>query len=428
MQFQTVNLEAGWAFYGGVGAMLRAVLLKILFLIGLAFFLPRVLLLYAPPQQVELNDRLKTGQVSSVEPGLTSLPDYLKVQSQPIKLSNLLLVTNQLTELNQEQYLGYLQHYGLCPSLIYQAESHVLAKLPDMLYGKVQLLPESLILKLDRASIKSADIVVIDLQNSGFAPDPTIELLLQILQLGVVLHKQIMLLDRPNPLGYLYEGPLVNLRYDQIRLQLPWRYGLSLGELASYFNAVYFNNQASLTILPVKSYLRNQRVLSFEQLQLIYTGTIFGLLNQICPVDVKRDCQDDFQCFSLPEYLNFPINKWYELRSALRKYDIDVALCRYFNRRTQQYFEGMRLVIQDINRVTYLGLWQAIVEQMQQAQINLHTSEQVNRLFGKVVGKQLTFGKLTAATSQKLNQDLRHYFNRIKPYLIYHPWPVPVWH
>lgn len=408
--------------------MFRAVLLKILFLVGLALFLPRVLLLYAPPQLVELNDRLQTGQVSEVAVGLTSLPDYFKIHAPLVHQDRFLLVTNQLTETSQDQYLSYLSHYGFHPKLIYQAEPVVLAKLPSQLISKVSLISDRLV--SDLTIVDQADLsgLVVDLQNTGFVPDPTIELLFQVLRLAKTYHQPVILLDRPNPLGYLYEGPLVEVRLDQRKLQLPWRYGLSLGELAGYLNQTCFDQQVNLTILPIKNYFRNQRVLSFQQLQLVYTSALFGLLNQISPVDVKRDCHDDFQCFSLPEYLNFPINKWYELRASLRKYDIDVSLCRYFNRRTQQYFVGVRLNVHDINRVTYLGLWQTIVEQLQQAQINLHNSDQVNRLFGKAVGKQLTFGKLTAATSQKLNQDLRQYFNRIKPHLIYHPWPVPVWH
>ncbi len=407
--------------------MLRAVLFKILFLIGLALFLPRILLLYAP-YAAHINHNLRLQQTDDIEIGLISLPDYLKMHSSHSSISNVLLVTNQLNSFNQEQYLGYLADYRLHPKLIYQITPQVVAKLPSHVHSKRQCLSDFLVPQLELSELEQVEGVVVDLQNSGFVTDQALDTLIQVMQLAVVAHKPVMLLDRPNPLGYLYEGPMAELKIGRSRAKIPWRYGISLGELASFLNSAYLDDQLKLIILPVRNYLRNQQAVKFEQLQLVYTQSFFELLNQICPADIKRDCHDDFQCFSLPEYLNFPINKWYELRSTLRKYEIDVSLCRYLNRRTQQHFVGVRLMINDINRVSYVMLWQAIVQQMQQAQISVHSSEKINRLFGKNTAKRLLQGKFSVEFSQRLNLDLQGYAARIKPFLLYRPWPIPVLH
>ncbi len=59
-----------------------------------------------------------------------------------------------------------------------------------------------------------------------------------ILQVAAQEGKQVVVFDRPNPLGKTMEGPLVDptlISFISIA-SIPLRHGMTVGELAEYFN------------------------------------------------------------------------------------------------------------------------------------------------------------------------------------------------
>jgi hypothetical protein len=406
------------------GVVLRAAC-KLLFLLGLALFLPRFLLLYAPQYQI-LSGRFGSDD-GNVQLGVESFLDYVKSADINLKGKKVLLVTNQIKDKNSNFYLQFLGSNGIVPSTVCQVQKNYIFTKFD--YDLVDLdsvkMPVKILDVVAKKDIKAADIVVVDLQNSGFVQDDAINNLINVMQLCELYQKKLILLDRPNPLGSLIEGPLVNVSEVKKDFVLPLRYGMSLGEVASYVNEKLFKGSVSLTILPLKKYLRDSHV-EFDKLQKVYTSGLFNMLNGVCPADVKSDCRGKFQCFALPEYLNFPINKWYELRAVLQRYNIDVSLCRYFNRRTEQYFVGVRLIIHDINRVSYLKVWQVILRFMNESNITLRQTLLLNSMFGIKNAKKFIDGELDHDSVDLLNKNLKDFYKDSKSHFIYRPWPSKV--
>jgi hypothetical protein len=418
--------------------MFRAIC-RVSFLLALAILMPRFLLLYAPQRHL-LSGRERVA-ASKLEFGLMRWRDFAKHTELDLKSKSLLLVTNQIPSdlvknghLKQfnSLYLQLLAKYGLLPNVVCQLQhEHIFTKINDqqseqLVAGKFSKKPPMILSGFTSSDIRRAGLVVADLQASGLVQDQALPDLINLMQLCAKYRKQLIILDRPNPLGYLQEGPLVDVLKQDFAFYLPLRHGLTLGEVAGYANYKLFNDQVKLLVLPLKHYMRNSFV-DFEQLQKVYTLGLFNLLRACSPMELKTDCYTNFQCLSLPEYLNFTIDKWYELRAALLwQYHMDVSLCRYMDRRKDQYYVGLRLAVDDINRVSYLKIWQLFFKFMRDANINLQHSLLLAQLFGVQAGSELITGNLSAATLDGWQKELKIFYKQIKPYLIYRPWPVKI--
>ena len=70
--------------------------------------------------------------------------------------------------------------------------------------------------------------------------------LCDLLRFGVAYRKKIVILDRPNPLGRVVEGPG----------EVPWRHGLTVGELALYCNRHKMGKPADLLVVPLRRWQR----------------------------------------------------------------------------------------------------------------------------------------------------------------------------
>lgn len=95
---------------------------------------------------------------------------------------------------------------------------------------------------------KKLDALVLDLENSGISSDKTIKILKRLLKFSAQHNKKIIVLDRPNPLGAVVEGPGV----------VPWRHGLTIGELAHYINRNLLKKPGCLEVVPLKRWRRGR--------------------------------------------------------------------------------------------------------------------------------------------------------------------------
>jgi len=399
---------------------------RVTFLLSLALLLPRFLLLYAPQQQVFFGHLLGGGE-NGVQLGVASFNDFLRQSKLDLVGQKILLVTNQLHDQTENHYLQMLAQFGVKPAVIYRSHNSMINTKINLEKFSIDLpkLTVPVLGHITGSELKKVDLILIDLQSSGLAVDDALNDLIDLMQLAKLNRKQIILLDRPNPLGCLQEGPLVHVLDRKLKFKLPLRYGLTLGEVAGYANHELFHNKIKLTVLPLKYYSRNN-FNDFEQLQKVYTDGLFEMLRNTCPAEIKTDCHNNFQCLALPEYLNFSIDKWYELRAALWHYNVEVVLCRYFDRKTEQYFVGVRLLIDDINRVSYLKIWQLFFKFMHDANIQLRPSIALERVFGIEQSLELINGNLSVNSTNLWMQDLKAFYQAVKPHLIYRPWPIKV--
>ncbi len=103
------------------------------------------------------------------------------------------------------------------------------------LYGKTR--------KLDHSMLEHIDVLVIDLQDVGARYYTFIWTMENCMQACMEMHKSIVILDRPNPIGgHKIEGPVLEKAYASFVGQrpLPVRHGMTVGEIGNYlFNEFY---------------------------------------------------------------------------------------------------------------------------------------------------------------------------------------------
>ena len=112
--------------------------------------------------------------------------------------------------------------------------------------------------------LEPIDTLLIDLQDVGTRVYTFIYTMAYCLEAAQKYDKQVVVLDRPNPVGGVaVEGNLLQPDLTSFvgRYPLPMRHGLTIGELALLFND-YFEIGCDLTVIPMSNW---QRPLLFNQ-------------------------------------------------------------------------------------------------------------------------------------------------------------------
>ena len=105
---------------------------------------------------------------------------------------------------------------------------------------------------------ENVDLIVIDFQDIGIRYYKYVTLMAQVLDVAREIKMPVILLDRPNPInGKILSGPVleVALRSRFGVYPIPLIYGMTIAELALYFNKV-FGLGANLTVIGMEGYKR----------------------------------------------------------------------------------------------------------------------------------------------------------------------------
>lgn len=119
------------------------------------------------------------------------------------------------------------------------------------LYGKTK--------KPTPEMLRGVDILVYDIQDIGSRAYTYIYTMAYAMEAAAEKGIPFVVLDRPNPLGgVLVEGPVLEpaFKSDIGRYEIPYVYGLTVGELAQLFNT-HFGIGADLTVVPMRGWRRS---------------------------------------------------------------------------------------------------------------------------------------------------------------------------
>lgn len=121
------------------------------------------------------------------------------------------------------------------------------------LYGKTK---ESL--RPSKAMLEDVDVMVVDIQDIGSRYYTYIYTMSYCMEAAAQFGKEVIVLDRPNPLnGVLVEGNVLNQPLQSFvgRYPIPTRHGMTPGELAQLFNEE-FGIKCKLTVVPMRGWNR----------------------------------------------------------------------------------------------------------------------------------------------------------------------------
>jgi uncharacterized protein YbbC (DUF1343 family) len=108
------------------------------------------------------------------------------------------------------------------------------------------------------AQLASLDVLVVDVQDVGTRTWTYVSTMIYALRAAAAAHRQVVVLDRPNPLGgCVVQGPILDTAHASFiaLLPVPLRHGMTMGELARFANARLAIG-ADLTVVPMRGWRR----------------------------------------------------------------------------------------------------------------------------------------------------------------------------
>lgn len=106
--------------------------------------------------------------------------------------------------------------------------------------------------------LKGIDILVYDIQEIGCRSYTYASTLFYVMEEAAKRKIPVIVLDRPNPMGgHLVDGPMLREKWRTFLgyVNVPYCHGMTIGELAQFFNAQYHIN-CSLHVIPMKGWHR----------------------------------------------------------------------------------------------------------------------------------------------------------------------------
>ena len=192
------------------------------------------------------------------------------------------------------------------------------------------------------AQMNDLDLLIFDIQDSGMRHYTYISTLLNTMKVAAEYGKAYIVLDRPNPLGSLMEGPLVDqslISFISIA-SIPLRHGMTIGELALYFNRYVLKKAAPLQVIKMENYDKStgfagtfihQLSPNLQSLQSCYGYSFLGLLGEIEPFDIGIGTPMAFRCITLPEAVVVPKGMWLRLQAVLSSFGVRSFLYDHVN-------------------------------------------------------------------------------------------------
>jgi uncharacterized protein YbbC (DUF1343 family) len=122
------------------------------------------------------------------------------------------------------------------------------------------------------AMLADITLLVYDIQDLGSRSYTYSSTLFYIMEEAAKAHIPVLVLDRPNPLGgLLVDGPMLEKEWRSFvgYINVPYCHGLTIGELARYFNGEY-QIGCALTIIPMQGWRRD---MTFDETGLMWIPT-----------------------------------------------------------------------------------------------------------------------------------------------------------
>lgn len=113
--------------------------------------------------------------------------------------------------------------------------------------------------KPSKEDLQDVDIMIFDVQDVGCRFYTYINTLARIMEACAESNKELLILDRPNPNGYLVDGPILDMKYKSGigMFAIPIAHGCTIAEFAQMLNGEgWLPNkvQCKLKIIPVANY------------------------------------------------------------------------------------------------------------------------------------------------------------------------------
>ncbi len=296
--------------------------------------------------------------------------------------------------------------------------------------------------KMKPQVLRNLDVLFFDLQDAGMRHFSYNGTLLRAMEEAAAEGKRFVVLDRPNPLGSLLEGPLVEPHLHSFIsiAAIPLRHGMTIGELARYFNRYVLKKPVELYVVPMHGYARS----GGQEAELIaplspniqtrracHGYSFLGLLGVLDEVDIGVGTEHAFEVIALAKDPGMANDQWQKLVKLLLKYGVMSESVEYYSARKKKQFRGLKITVVNIGTTqTFSLLWDTMRFFLRERKGIRFTQE---AYFDKVVGtsrvRELLLSDPGVHVRDRLLQDLAQehqlFLKKAQDVFLYHPQPIP---
>lgn len=284
--------------------------------------------------------------------------------------------------------------------------------------------------------MNNINYLMFDIQDSGMRHYTYISTLLNTMKIAAEYDKPFVVLDRPNPLASIMEGPLVepDLTSFISIAPIPLRHGMTIGEIAWYFNKHILTKPAQLHVVKMKHYDRTQGFVgelmhqlspNLQSLQSCYGYSFLGLLGEVEPFDVGVGTHMAFRCIALPESMRVPHKVWGRLQNILSSFGVQSFHYHHTNPKNKKKSRGLRLEFSDINKLHAFELFITILQFFKKEKITFSFSASFNKAVGTKKVQELIAGNISEREFfQQIHGDLEQFYKKARTLFLYEPFPT----
>lgn len=279
------------------------------------------------------------------------------------------------------------------------------------------------------------DCLMFDLQDAGMRHYTYLDTLLKALQSAALHNKPLIVCDRPNLLGYRMEGPQGNPRIFKKETvgSLPLRHGMTVAEVARYFNDHVLDNKAQLHVIPMtyydrtmdtKKFYKNNLSPNIRSINAVHGYSFLGVLGEVRPFDLGIGSEKAFQCIMLPDDYPFTEQQWHSFKKLLFSHGIEAESYRYFSERKKKWYKGLSIVIKDIAHFRSFETLLAVLEFFKNNQVPLTLSSYFDTAVGNAQVRLWLDGKLTKEDIILHSKgEVQQFLEKTRDALLYQPLP-----
>lgn len=254
---------------------------------------------------------------------------------------------------------------------------------------------------------ENVDAVIIDIQDSGISGDSVSFPLLHVMQESEQNHKKVIVLDRPNLLGGRIEGAG----------DIPWRHGMTMGELAYYFNKHVLDRKVDLSVVPMMGWRR--RAVEFEQ-----GRSLLNILKETKPINVSFNSKDEPSVLLLPEKNS--LSKW-EMRYLKRicwRLGLHCKDYSKWNDKANKFLYGIKISVKNNNGTfsSFNSILTIVRFLNNRKNIEISFSEEFDKKLGSSDVRRFLQGGLRFDNlKNNIDQNVLTFYHKAKECLLYKP-------
>lgn len=275
--------------------------------------------------------------------------------------------------------------------------------------------------KLIKYNSAGLDCIMIDVQETGFAPYDG-EPLLASLKMASVAQKPVIVFDRPNVLGASIEGCGIWLGS---RALIPFRHGMTIGELAKFCNRHILEKPVALHVVPMKHYQRlAQDINHIKSISHYCMRGFIDIVHEVKPFEVRVASDNSYHCIMLPVQAISSKRAWRDLSVQLKRVGIESKMYEYRNEATGQAYCGLNLSVRDVSAFSLNGALLTVLRFFSDVGLKFTYSERLRDMIGMHAIQSYIAGTVTEKEAQDaLQHEAQLFFGKALGSFLYQPLP-----